>query len=137
MTKDEYEKLPPYIKRNLQSEGVFPDELEKVSPKGQPYTNMGVMNSPEYSTSLGGGTQGVTFEPKDPKLPTSDRSSFRVYNKKEIEREPCKTAKSPISRLGSRFLILGMSKVSFVSLHTGTFSSIFDKVKPPQNFAHE
>jgi hypothetical protein len=88
MTRDEYEKLPPYIKRNLEAEGVYPAALEKVSPKGQPYTNMGVMNSPEYSMPLGGGTQGVTFRPENPELPTSDRSSFRVYNKRQIDRDP-------------------------------------------------
>ena len=88
MTRDEYEKLPPYIKRNLESEGVYPEALEKVPPKGQPYTNMGVMNSPEYSMPLGAGIQGLTYEPENPKLPTSDRSSFRVYDKRQIDRDP-------------------------------------------------
>ena len=88
ITMEEWNKLPPYMRRNLQQEGIYPQDMDKVSDKGQPVTNFGIMNSPEYSRRLPEGYGGFTMIPEKPELPTSDRSSVRILNKTQIEKDP-------------------------------------------------
>jgi hypothetical protein len=88
MTKEEWEKLTPYMKRVLSKEGAFPSFTEKAPEKGQPYTNVGVMNSPEYTMGMTSNVGGFTIDPEKPDLPTSDRSTIRVYNREEQEKNP-------------------------------------------------
>ena len=82
MTQDEWNKLPPHIKNTLEREGLSFKNLKPVSNKGQPATNFGVMNSPEYSTPLEESLGGFTFVPQDP-----TNSTFRVYNSTENPRD--------------------------------------------------
>lgn len=88
MTKEEWSKLSPYMQRALQNDGVFPDDLSPVPEKGQPVTNFGIINSPEQSMSLATGLEGITYRPEKPDLPTSDRSSLRIYSKNQMEKDP-------------------------------------------------
>lgn len=88
MTREEWEKLTPYMRRTLRESGAYIGELAPVPEKGQPVTNFGIINSPEHSMRLSTGLEGVTFAPENSELPTDDRSSFRIYNRTQMEKDP-------------------------------------------------